>query len=162
MGRTCVTFQVIHNAFNIDDLFLCNLLIINDNSVVAKSEKMNSLSNDVKPRRSENTNNISGNIIRGRNIFHTINLLAIIILISCALHQVQAKPDIFTNAFLVKMRQPVIRQLADDIAKRNGFVNLGSVSFNFSIIFIINYVFVLCYLSIVVRLLKTYCQFNKC
>ncbi|KAK0098162.1 hypothetical protein PV326_010739 [Microctonus aethiopoides] len=127
MGRTCVTFQVNHNASNIDNLFLCNLLIINDNFVIAESEKMNSLSNDVKPRRSEKTNNISGNIIRGRNIFHTINLLAIIILISCALHQVQAKPDIFTNAFLVKMRQPVIRQLADDIAKRNGFVNLGSV-----------------------------------
>lgn len=42
--------------------------------------------------------------------------------------RVYAKGEIFTNAFLVKMKQPADRSIADGVAARNGFVNLGSVS----------------------------------
>ena len=41
---------------------------------------------------------------------------------------VDAKPDVFTNAFLVKMKNPANRLVADNVASRNGFVNLGPVS----------------------------------
>lgn len=36
--------------------------------------------------------------------------------------------EIFTNTFLVRMRQPAERHVADRVALRNGFVNLGPVS----------------------------------
>ncbi|XP_031780464.1 neuroendocrine convertase 2 [Nasonia vitripennis] len=39
----------------------------------------------------------------------------------------EARAELFTNSFLVKMRQPAARQVADRIASRNGFVNLGPV-----------------------------------
>lgn len=35
--------------------------------------------------------------------------------------------EVFTNTFLVKMRQPAERHVADRVAIRNGFVNLGPV-----------------------------------
>lgn len=40
----------------------------------------------------------------------------------------EARAEVFTNSFLVKMREPAARHLADKIATRNGFVNLGPVS----------------------------------
>lgn len=36
--------------------------------------------------------------------------------------------EVFTNTFLVRMRQPTQRHEADRVALRNGFVNLGPVS----------------------------------
>jgi len=36
--------------------------------------------------------------------------------------------EVFTNSFLVKMRQPTERHVADQVALKNGFVNLGPVS----------------------------------
>jgi len=36
--------------------------------------------------------------------------------------------EVFTNTFLVRMRQPAERHVADRVALRNGFVNLGPVS----------------------------------
>lgn len=36
--------------------------------------------------------------------------------------------EVFTNTFLVRMRQPAERHVADRVAFRNGFVNLGPVS----------------------------------
>lgn len=36
--------------------------------------------------------------------------------------------EVFTNTFLVKMRQPAERHEADRVALRNGFINLGPVS----------------------------------
>lgn len=41
---------------------------------------------------------------------------------------VQATSEVFTNSFLVKLKQPVNKLLADEVAKRNGFINLGPVS----------------------------------
>ncbi|KAJ8672948.1 hypothetical protein QAD02_004209 [Eretmocerus hayati] len=35
--------------------------------------------------------------------------------------------DVFTNSFHVRMRQPTERQMADVVASRNGFVNLGPI-----------------------------------
>ncbi|XP_031845673.1 prohormone processing protease amontillado [Nomia melanderi] len=35
--------------------------------------------------------------------------------------------EVFTNTFLVKMRQPAERHIADRVAARNGFINLGPV-----------------------------------
>lgn len=58
-----------------------------------------------------------------------------------------ANAEIFTNSFLVKMKQPAVRTLADQIAVRNGFVNLGPVSIFNSIYNICFFLFV--YLSIV-------------
>lgn len=45
------------------------------------------------------------------------------------LNEVQATSEVFTNSFLVKLKQSVDKTLADEVAKRNGFINLGSVSF---------------------------------
>lgn len=38
-------------------------------------------------------------------------------------------PQVFTNSFLVKLRGVQNRQQADDIARRNGFENWGSVNY---------------------------------
>ena len=40
----------------------------------------------------------------------------------------RVKAEVFTNTFLVKMREPAERHVADSVAARNGFVNLGPVS----------------------------------
>lgn len=50
-------------------------------------------------------------------------LLAVIVLFLAG-----TSAEIFTNTFLVKMRQPAERHVADHVADRNGFVNLGPVS----------------------------------
>lgn len=39
-----------------------------------------------------------------------------------------ARSDIFTSSFLVRFRRNVDNELAHDVAKRNGFDNLGPVS----------------------------------
>lgn len=39
----------------------------------------------------------------------------------------QASADIFTNSFLVRLKHSADKELADKIANRNGFINLGSV-----------------------------------
>lgn len=40
------------------------------------------------------------------------------------------RADLFTNSFLVRFRRNVDQKLAGQVAERNGFVNLGPVSFN--------------------------------
>lgn len=43
-------------------------------------------------------------------------------------HHHAARSEVFTNSFLVRLRRPAERLLADSVANRNGFVNLGPVS----------------------------------
>lgn len=38
-----------------------------------------------------------------------------------------ADAEVYTNSFLVRMREPAEKHVADNVAARNGFVNLGSV-----------------------------------
>lgn len=54
--------------------------------------------------------------------------LAVIALLLLAAGASTATAEIFTNTFLVRMRQPAERHVADRVAHRNGFVNLGPVS----------------------------------
>ncbi|KAF7992328.1 hypothetical protein HCN44_001653 [Aphidius gifuensis] len=42
-------------------------------------------------------------------------------------NEVRATSEVFTNSFLVKLKQSVDKTLADEVAKRNGFINLGSI-----------------------------------
>jgi len=44
------------------------------------------------------------------------------------IHRSEGTPEVFTNSFLVKFNGPHGHELANVIAKRNGFENLGSVS----------------------------------
>lgn len=71
-------------------------------------------------------------------LFNYFNLITIFGLVVFGFQTVNAKPEVFTNAFLVKMKQPLVRHLADQVAQRNGFVNFGPVSF-FTSYLIINY-----------------------
>ena len=56
-----------------------------------------------------------------------VYLLGIFLVILAAFCD-QVKAEVFTNTFLVKMREPAERHVADFVASRNGFVNLGPVS----------------------------------
>ncbi|KAG8036772.1 hypothetical protein G9C98_004094 [Cotesia typhae] len=58
------------------------------------------------------------------NYFHLITIFGLMVF---GFQTVNAKPEVFTNAFLVKMKQPLVRHLADQVAQRNGFVNFGPV-----------------------------------
>ncbi|XP_011501161.1 PREDICTED: neuroendocrine convertase 2 [Ceratosolen solmsi marchali] len=61
-----------------------------------------------------------------RSIFFTFGFLLVLLqTMNRGLTEVRA--EIFTNSFLVRMREPSARHLVDQIAYRNGFVNLGSV-----------------------------------
>lgn len=57
----------------------------------------------------------------------TMNM-TLLLLVGLALLAGEASAEVFTNSFLVKMREPAAGHLADKIATRNGFVNLGPVS----------------------------------
>ncbi|CAD1478057.1 unnamed protein product, partial [Heterotrigona itama] len=50
-----------------------------------------------------------------------VTMLLAVIALLCA----GSSAEVFTNTFLVKMRQPAERHVADRVAARNGFVNLG-------------------------------------
>ena len=81
---------------------------------------------------------------RGSRMMLGLGVLAMLLLLLMGCGGAEA--EIFTNSFLVKMKQPAKRDLADIIASRNGFVNLGPVSFFFCfiiyVIFIIIYVYI--------------------
>ena len=66
---------------------------------------------------------------RGSRMMLGLGVLAMLLLLLMGCGGAEA--EIFTNSFLVKMKQPAKRDLADIIASRNGFVNLGPVSFFF-------------------------------
>lgn len=55
-----------------------------------------------------------------------VTMLLAVIALLCA----GSSAEVFTNTFLVKMRQPADKHVADRVAARNGFVNLGPVSFS--------------------------------
>jgi hypothetical protein len=59
-------------------------------------------------------------------LFTIIISLVFLQTLGCGPIQVQA--EVFTNSFLVRMREPSARHIADQVALRNGFVNLGPVS----------------------------------
>ncbi|XP_076165395.1 prohormone processing protease amontillado [Ptiloglossa arizonensis] len=52
-----------------------------------------------------------------------VTMLLAVLVFLCA----GSSAEVFTNTFLVKMRQPAERHVADRVAARNGFVNLGPV-----------------------------------
>lgn len=57
----------------------------------------------------------------------SVTMLLAVIALLCA----GSNAEVFTNTFLVKMRQPAEGHVADRVAVRNGFVNLGPVSLGF-------------------------------
>lgn len=66
--------------------------------------------------------------LRSPNIKSAIILFLSIIAGGFLIDHINAQPEIFTNTFLVKMRLPADMNLADRVAARNGFDNLGPVS----------------------------------
>jgi hypothetical protein len=56
-----------------------------------------------------------------------INLGISILLLAAFCSLVQGAPEVFTNSFYVQLHDGHGREVADRIAKRNGFENLGSV-----------------------------------
>lgn len=74
------------------------------------------------PSRTPSTVPANARYISGRH--RPVTMLLPVIALLCA----GCSAEVFTNTFLVKMRQPAERHVADRVAVRNGFVNLGPVS----------------------------------
>lgn len=71
-------------------------------------------------------------IVRRFNSWSHIALLnGLLLLVVNSITQItvsNASQEVFTNSFLVRLRRDVDKHIAHQIAKRNGFVNLGAVS----------------------------------
>lgn len=102
----------------------------NATSVATTTEKKPSASSSVEvvdsskitvPSRTPRTVPTNARYISVRR--RPVTMLLAVIALLCA----GSSAEVFTNTFLVKMRQPAERHIADRVAARNGFVNLGPV-----------------------------------
>ncbi|XP_043462126.1 neuroendocrine convertase 2 [Leptopilina heterotoma] len=128
-----------------------NLLLTSETSATSKTTTTRNTSTTLTScnRRNKKVASCAGHIInnlRHQHNFHHFNInenkyiklpsitmghkrpfrllgLALIIIIVTLCDRVKA--EVFTNTFLVKMREPAERHVADFVAARNGFVNLG-------------------------------------
>ena len=60
-------------------------------------------------------------------------LNAVLILVFITIIEItltQSSPEVFTNTFLVRLKRNADKHIAHQIAKRNGFINLGAVCIN--------------------------------
>lgn len=146
MGRARVIYIVAHNSASLyvdshdytttpTDFFTSEMNIVgNATSVVTTTEKKTSVSSSVEvvdsskfvvPSRTPNTVPANAKYISVRR--WPVTMLLAVIALLCA----GSSAEVFTNTFLVKMRQPAERHIADRVAARNGFVNLGPVNLSF-------------------------------
>lgn len=145
MGRARVIYIVAHNSASLyvdshdytttpTDFFTSENVVGNATSVVTTTEKKTSVSSSVEvvdsskfvvPSRTPNTVPANAKYISVRR--RPVTMLLAVIALLCA----GSSAEVFTNTFLVKMRQPAERHIADRVAARNGFVNLGPVNLSF-------------------------------
>lgn len=146
MGRARVIYIVAHNSASLyvdshdytttpTDFFTSEMNVVgNATSVVTTTEKKTSVSSFVEvvdsskivvPSRTPNTVPANAKYISVRR--RPVTMLLAVIALLCA----GSSAEVFTNTFLVKMRQPAERHIADRVAARNGFVNLGPVNLSF-------------------------------
>jgi hypothetical protein len=61
--------------------------------------------------------------------FPPLNAVVILVIITLIqINQTNSSPEVFTNSFLVRFTRDADKETAHQIAKRNGFINLGAVS----------------------------------
>lgn len=147
MGRARVIYIVAHNSASsyVDshdytttptDFFTTSEMNVvgNATSVVATTKKKTSVSSSIEvvdnskivvPSRTPSIVPANAKYISVRR--RPVTMLLAVIALLCA----GSSAEVFTNTFLVKMRQPAERHVADRVAARNGFVNLGPVNLSF-------------------------------
>lgn len=146
MGRARVIYIVAHNSASsyVDshdytttptDFFTTSEMNVvgNATSVVTTTKKKTSVSSSVEvvdsskivPSRTPSIVPANAKYISVRR--RPVTMLLAVIALLCA----GSSAEVFTNTFLVKMRQPAERHVADRVAARNGFVNLGPVNLSF-------------------------------
>lgn len=139
MKKTRVYFDAIHDDTCVTtDLALYHSSSIINNKFIdpLRKNKINNLSPFYKQKSSgyylneyDDNYKMRGDRNKYKKVCHYFNLITIFALVIIGSQSVNAKPEVFTNAFLVKMKQPLVRDIADQVAQRNGFLNLGPVSF---------------------------------
>lgn len=147
MGRARVIYIVAHNSASsyVDshdytttptDFFTTSEMNVvgNATSVVTTTKKKTSVSSSIEvvdnskivvPSRTPSIVPANAKYISVRR--RPVTMLLAVIALLCA----GSSAEVFTNTFLVKMRQPAERHVADRVAARNGFVNLGPVNLSF-------------------------------
>lgn len=147
MGRARVIYIVAHNSASsyVDshdytttptDFFTTSEMNVvgNATSVVTTTKKKTSVSSSIEvvdnskivvPSRTPSIVPANAKYISVRR--RPVTMLLAVIALLCA----GSSAEVFTNTFLVKMRQPAERHVADRVAARNGFINLGPVNLSF-------------------------------
>lgn len=144
MGRARVIYIVAHNSASsyVDshdytttptDFFTTSEMNVvgNATSVVTTTKKKTSVSSSIEVV--DNSKIVVPSSIVPANAKYIsvrrrpVTMLLAVIALLCA----GSSAEVFTNTFLVKMRQPAERHVADRVAARNGFVNLGPVNLSF-------------------------------